>query len=239
MKFFNFKFNRQKFEHENITASETVKEKIIFAIKICEENLHIEENKIYEFENRAKELIADIYTVPSKYWYDELNSYSEIKKHNENKNIDKTVLDKTENLIIDYIEQIKLCNSKINFLNSLLLKYETLLKKVENTVKKTLMLKSNETYIKSLKKYREKLDEVSDSGSEIEHIYEESEHLKTIRDEINGIEEDFLIQKEVNEYINKITSEFYKDTENNNTESIREEISKLNNEINNIDNDKN
>lgn len=63
-------------------------------------------------------------------------------------------------------------------------------------------------------------------------MYEKSEHLKIIQDEINDIEKDFYVQKEVNEYINKITSEF-DNNDNVNTKILREEIEKLNVEIKN------
>ena len=232
MNLFNFIFKNKKSEHKDLNVSESIKGKIVSAIQICKNDLRSEKNKLFEFKTIAKKLIADIYFVPSEYWYDELNFLSKIKSHSENKNIDPSVLTKTDNLLNEYFQQIKLCESKIHFLNSLLLKYETLLKKVENTIHKTLMLKNKEEYIKALKKYKGKLNTVLENNEDLNIIYEESEHLKIIRDEINEIGEDFSVQKEVTEYLHKISSEFEEDVETSDTEILRKEISKLNKEIN-------
>lgn len=232
MKIFKFIFNNKKPKNKDLNASESIKNKIESAIRICKKDLEDERNKIFKIKTMAKELIADIYKVPSKYWYDELKFLSEIKKHPENINIDSSVLSNTDNLLNEYTEQIKLDESKISFLNSLLSQYENLLYKVENTIHKTLMLKNKDEYIKALKKYKGKLNAVLENNDNLNTIYEESEHLKIIRDEINEIEENYSVQKEVNEYINKLTSEFDEDFDNIDTGVLREEINKLKGEIN-------
>jgi len=231
MKLFNFIFKNKKIKLEDSNVSESVKEKIISAARVCDDDLKTEKNKIFEIEKTAKELIADVFFVPSEYWYDELKFLPDIKIHPKNKNIDSSVLNKTDVLLTEYIQQIKLCESKIDFLNSLLLRYENLLKKIEATVRKSLRLKNNDKTIKALKKYKKKLKTILNNNEDLHTIYEESEHLKIIRDEINDIEEDFSVQKEVNEYINKITSDFDGNNDNLNTEILREEIEKLNDEM--------
>ncbi len=239
MNLFNFIFRNKKSKHNDLSASESMKEKILSAIKVCKNDLKSEKNKIFEFKTITNKLIADIYFVPSEYWYDELNFLSEIRKHPENINIDSSVLTKTDDLLNEYFQQIKLCESKMHFLNSLLLRYESLLKKVENTIHKTLMLKNKDEYIKAIKKYKGKLNTVLENNEDLNLIYEESEHFKIIQDEISEIEEDLSVQKEVTEYLHKISSEFEEDVETSDTEILRKEISKLKDAINKREEDDN
>ncbi len=227
----NFIFKNNTIKSDDFGNTEFIREKIITAIRICKQDIRTEENKISEIKKWAKELIADIYFVPSEYWYDEIKYINEIKNHSENKNLNNSVIQKTDNLVSDYFQQIDLAESKLEFLRTLLIKYTNLLNKIENTIQKTLMLKSKNEYIKSIKKYKRKLDEVQNPDDDFSKIYEESEHLKTIKDEIKETEEDFLIQKEVNEYINKLTAEYIKNDTISESDFLRKEILRIKNEL--------
>ncbi len=232
MKLFNFRLKNKKSEHKDLGASELIKKKITAAVQVCKNDITTERNKIYEIKTLTKKLIADVYFVPSEYWYDELKFINEIKNHPENKTINASVQDKIDKLLEEYTQQIKLCESKIDFLNSLLLKYEALSDKAEKIIHKTLMLKTKDEYVKALKKYKKKLNTFTESTEDLSTIYEESENLKSVRNEISETENDFLIQQEVNEYMNKITSEFNEADDSANTELLRKEIKKLKEEIN-------
>ncbi|NOZ35059.1 MAG: hypothetical protein GXO80_07160 [Chlorobi bacterium] len=227
----NFIFKNNTIKSDDLGNTEFIREKIITAIRICKQDIRTEENKISEIKKWAKELIADIYFVPSEYWYDEIKYINEIKNHIENKNLNNSVIQKTDNLVSDYFQQIDLAESKLEFLRTLLIKYTNLLNKIENTIQKTLMLKSKNEYIKSIKKYKRKLDEVQNPDEDFSKIYEESEHLKTIKNEITETEEDFLIQKEVNEYINKLTTEYIKNDIISESDFLKKEIIRIKNEL--------
>ncbi len=231
MKFFNFLFKDKTLKNENLNDSESVKQKIESAIRVCERDLKSEKNKIVELENTAKKLIADIFFVPSEYWYDEIKFLSEIKKHPENKDIDASVISKTDRLLSEYFQQIELSKSRIDFLSILSEKYKKLSVRVEKTIHKTLMLKNKNEYFKAIKKYKGKLNTVTESTEDLHTFYEESVHFKTIQQEIREIEEDFDVQKEVDEYINQITLKFGEDTDTVQTEILRDEIDKPEKEL--------
>ncbi len=231
MRILNFFSKNNTVKSDDLGNIEFLREKIISAIRICKQDIRTEENKISEIKKWAKELIADIYFVPSEYWYDEIKYINEIKNHIENKNLNNSVIQKTDNLVNDYFQQIDLSESKLEFLRTLLIKYGKLSDKIDNTIQKTLMLKSKNEYIKSIKKYKRKLDEVQNPDEDFSKIYEESEHLKTIKDEIKETEEDFLIQKEVNEYINKLTTEYMENDEISESEFLKNEILRIKNEL--------
>ncbi|MCF6183348.1 MAG: hypothetical protein L3J56_01765 [Bacteroidales bacterium] len=231
MRILNFFSKNNTVKSDDIGNTEFLREKIISAIRICKQDIRTEENKISEIKKWAKELIADIYFVPSEYWYDEIKYLNEIKNHIENKNLNNSVIQKTDNLVNDYFQQINLSESKLEFLRTLLIKYGNLSDKIDNTIHKTLMLKSKNEYIKSIKKYKRKLDEVQNPDEDFSKIYEESEHLKTIKNEIKETEEDFLIQKEVNEYINKLTTEYMGNDEISESEFLKNEILRIKNEL--------
>ena len=212
MKIFNFLFKDKKLKSENLSHSESIKMKIESAINVCEKDLQSEKNRIFEIENAAKKLIANIFFVPSEYWYDEITFLPEIKKHSENKEIDASVISKTDSLLAEYFQQIEFCKSKIDILNFLSEKYKKLLIRVEKIIHKTLMLKNKNELFKAIKKYKGKLNTVTNNSENLHVFYEESEHFKIIQEEIRGIEEDFDVQQEVDEYINQITFEFDEDT---------------------------
>lgn len=161
MKLFNFIFNNKKTRYRDLNVSKSIKEKIISAVRVCNDNLEKEKNKVFEIDTTAKKLIADVFFVPSEYWYDELNFLPDIKIHPKNKNIDSAVFNKADVLLTEYIQQIKLCKSKINFLNTLLSSYEDLLRKFEETIRKSLLLKNKDERMKVLKRYKRKLKKFS------------------------------------------------------------------------------
>ncbi len=234
----NFIFKKNKEQTEDFKNTELFLNKVLNAIKVCKIDIKKEKDKISVTEKWAKELIADIYFIPSEYWYDEIKYLEKIKEQSENKNIDSSIIIKTDKLLNDYINQINLSKSKLDFLNTLLSKYYSLQSKIENTIHKALILKNKDEYVKSIKKYRKKLDDVQNSNFDLHKIYEESEHLKILRNELNEIEEDFSVRQEVDEYINKLTNKYLDNNDFSGSVFLEEEISKIKDDLQKFTDDK-
>ncbi len=222
MKLFKDIFNKYKSDRPDMGNFDDLKIKLLKASQECLNDIREEEKKVSDIEKWENELIADIYFVPSEYWYDEKKYFEKIKKHPQNIELQNSIKEKTEKLLQEYEIQKELILSRIEFLKALKKKYENLLTELEK-----LSPKSKEEYIKSIKKYRKKLKEVRNDSEDFHKLYEESEHFKGIKDEMKELEEDFLIKKEVNDYIKKITSEYFDKESESDGEFLKEEINRL------------
>ncbi len=231
MSFLKFIRKRAKKDNINLADSESIIKKITSAHEKCRNNIKKEQGKVYELKNIVNKIIADVFFVSSEYWYDEYRYFDEIKKHYENKKLDITIIEKTENTISQYFYQIELCKSKIDFLESLLAKYDEMEKKIRENIEKSLELKREEEKINLLKKYTDKLKSFREYNEDTAAVYEKSEQLKQLDVQIAEIEEDFNVKREVKEYMDKITSDFFDEETIFDSKVITEEMRKLKNKI--------
>ncbi len=188
-------------------------------------------NKKADIQKSAKELIAELFFVPSDYWYDEWNRYDEIKQHPENAKTDASLKEKTDTLLHEYEEQVLLCETKISFFRSLIQKHEKALEKIEYIIKESAKAQNKKSSLNTLKKHKEKLDAEQKNDRDLETIIENVELFKALKLETAKAEENFLIQKKVREYIARLT-DIYENTNDFDTAILREETDKLKKQIN-------
>jgi len=225
---FNKKIDEQDFvqEQKNIFKSQ-----VELALKKCIEDRKQEINNIDNIKKWAKDIIFEIFNVPTAFWYEELKEYENIKFHEENLSVSKQLIERTDSLIEEYREQLKLSESKITFCDTLINEYKDIIKRYEKTAKRIEQIKQEEEKIKLLKKHKRRIDTLRSKNENFGNIYNETGILDTLQEDIDNIEDDFKIKQEVNEYIENLDKNFNEDIDNIDSLPFRKEIEKLTSEI--------
>ncbi|MCF6366131.1 MAG: hypothetical protein L3J35_08005 [Bacteroidales bacterium] len=233
MNFFKGIF-RSKDEHsEPPTLKNNFEEQVSTALKKCIAEKNKEFDNISNIKKWAKDIILEIFDVPTAFWYEELSEYENIKYHENNLKISKRLVEKTDKVIEEYREQIKLSESKIKFCETLIKEYEEIIERYRNTRKNIKQIRSEENKLKLLSKHKKRIAKMKSETGDFEGMFEKTGKLDLLHDDIEKIEEDFSIKQEVTEYIANLDKEFAEDTENIDSLPIRTEIEKLTNEIKN------
>ncbi len=218
------------FEEDENTG---LKNQISSAYEKCIKERDDEINKIDDIKKWSKDLILEIFDVPTAYWYDELNEYENIKYHENNISISKRIIEKTDKVIEEYREQMKLSESKVEFCNTLINEYNDILKRLDTTIKKINSISKEEKQFKLLKRHKKRLADLRSDTGNFEEIFEKTSKLEILNDDIEKIEEDFNIKLEVSKYIENLDKEFAEDIDNINSLPIRKEIDKITKQIKN------
>ncbi len=208
-----------------------LKIQISSALEKCKKEKGDEINKIDNIKKWTKDLIFEIFDVPTAYWYNELNEYENIKYHESNLSISKELIEKTDKVIEEYKQQIKLSESKIEFCNTLINEYSNILKRLDTTLKKINVISEEEKQFQLLKRHKKRLADLRSDTGNFEEMYEKTGTLEILNDDIEKIEEDFNIKLEVSKYIENIDKEFAEDIENIDSLPIRKEIDNLTKQI--------
>lgn len=225
-----FKKGDEKIDFEQ-EQKNIFKEQVENALKKCIEDQKQEITNIDNIKKWAKDIIFEIYNVPTAFWYEELNEYENIKFHESNLSISKTLIEKTDLLIEEYREQIKLSETKIIFCNTLINEYKDIIKRYDETARKIGRIKKEEEKIKLLKKHQSRIDTLRSKTENFQEIYSETGMLDVLQNDINNIEDDFKIKQEVSEYMENLDKDFSADTDNIDSLPFRNEIEKLTSEI--------
>ena len=218
-------------EENEKKSNQYLRKQISLALEKCKNEKKIENLKIKDIKKWGKDLVFEIFDVPSAYWYEELNEYENIKYHENNLNVSKRLVKKTDKVIEEYREQIKLSITKVDFCNTLINEYEDILVRLDNTIKIIKELKKEESQLKLLNKHKKRLAEMRSDTANFDKIFEKTGKLDLLNDDIQQIEEDFIIRQEVSVYIENLDKEFSEDVENTDSLLIREEINKLTEKI--------
>ena len=224
---------KSKKTEENSEEDENsgLKKQISSALEKCIKEREDEINKIDDIKKWGKDLILEIFDVPTAYWYDEINEYENIKFHENNLSINKRLIEKTDKVIEEYREQIKLSESKIEFCNTLINEYNDILKRLDATLKKINVISTEEKQFQLLKRHKKRLADLRSETGNFEEMFEKTGKLEILNDDIEKIEEDFNIKLEVSKYIENLDKEFAEDIENIDSLPIRKEIDNLTEQI--------
>jgi len=222
---------RSKNKNDESDLKNDFEEQVLTALKKCKTEKNKEFDNISNIKKWAKDIIVEIFDVPSAYWYEELNEYENIKYHENNLNVSKRLVAKTDKVIEEYREQIKLSKSKINFCETLIEEYNEIIERYQNTLKKINQTKSEENKLKLLNKHKKRIAKMKSATGDFGEMFEKTGKLDLLNDDIEQIEEEFNIKQEVTEYIENLDKEFAEDTENIDSLPIRVEIEKLTKEI--------
>jgi len=230
-------FFKNMFSKKSSQIDFAQEQKIIFksqvedALEKCISDRDIEIENIDKVKKWAKDIIFEIFDVPTAFWYEELAEYESIKFHENNLSVSKQLIEKTDSLIKDYREQIKLSETKITFCETLIKEYENILKQYKDTEKRINQIKRDEEKLKLLKKHKFRLETLHSKTENYQNVYAETGTLDMLHEEILNLEDDFKIKQEVNEYIANLDKEFDEDIDNIDSMPFRTEIEKLTSEI--------
>lgn len=232
MNFLKKIFSKKEIEHDFAQEQRNLfKQQVEKALEKCKIEKKQEFENIDNIKKWAKDIIIEIFDVPTVFWYEELNKYENIKLHKKNIEVNKVLVEKTDLLIEEYREQIKLSNSKITFCETLINEYNTILERYENTAEKINQIKNEEKKLALLNKHKKRVAKMRSESSSFNEMYEETGILEILNNDISDIEDDFKIKQEVTEYINNLDKHFLEDTDNIDSLPIRKEIEKLSSEI--------
>lgn len=223
--------SRKSGDYSEEDENSELKIQISSALEKCKKEKEDEFTKIDNIKKWSKDLILEIFVVPTAYWYDELNEYENIKYHEGNLSISKELIEKTDRVIEEYKQQIKLSKSKIEFCNTLINEYNNILKRLDSTLKKINDISKEEKQFLLLKKHKKRLADLRSDTGNFEEMYEKTGTLELLNDDIEKIEEDFNIKLEVSKYIENLDKEFTEDTDNIDSLPIRKEIDDLTKQI--------
>ncbi len=202
-------------------------EKVSVVLNKCKIEKDQEIENISNAKKWAKDVILEIFDVPSAFWYEELDEYENIKFHDNNLSVSSELVEESDKVIQQYREQIKLSISKIDFYNTLIAEYEHIIKKYKNALSRIKQLKNDERKIHILNKHKMRISKMQSKTGNFEEIFDETGTLDSLNDDIQKIEDDFKIKQEVTEYIADLDKEFSADIDNFDSLPIRKEIEKI------------
>lgn len=221
-------FNSKKRKDESDT---NFREQVLTALNKCKNEKKNEIENISNVKQWAKDIIVEIFDVPTAFWYEEMSEYENIKYHKNNLNVSKRLVEKTDRVIEEYREQIKLSESKIEFCDTLINEYNEILDRYDNTLITIKRVQSEENKILLLNKHKKRIEKMRSGSGDFEKMFEKTGKLDLLNDDIEKIEDDFKIKQEVTEYIENLDKEFAEDSDNIDSLPIRTEIDKLTTEI--------
>jgi hypothetical protein len=224
------KFLKNLFTSEDKEGSQSepsLRDQIASELEKCKKDRALEYQKIDDIKKWGKDLILEIFDVPTAYWYDELKEYENIKFHEKNLNISERLIEKTDKVVEEYREQLKLSQSKIDFCSSLIKKYENFLDRLDKAHKDIERLKKEEGHLNLLNQHKKRLAKMRSETADFGNMFENTGKLELLNEDIQKIEEDFNIKKEVSEYIDNLDKDFANDLDNTDSSVLRDEIHKF------------
>ncbi|MDF1549213.1 MAG: hypothetical protein P1P88_15410, partial [Bacteroidales bacterium] len=139
---------------------------------------------------------------------EELKMYQEIRALEENKSLDYHVVQKCDEIVKGYLDEIELRKAKIELYKSLIVKYLA-------NKEKMLLIKSRkdnesiaQTKLASLEKHSKRLEQLRTDPENFAAHIEETNHLDMLKDEVNEVYEEFEISEEVRDYLLNLDEQF-------------------------------
>ena len=178
--------------------------------------------KLHKWSNK---LILDIFDVPSKFWYNELNNYEKIKKLPKNKKIANHIIKKTNNIIKEYKEQIELKKNKIIFCNESLNKYAKLISDYKLTLKKLELERQKKEKYNKLEEHSQRINRINEKNN----LSEQSEKLTIdfLQEDIDELNNELTLQEEIYNQLDKLYQKYGNKQDYSSTKLFNSEIKKL------------
>ncbi len=208
---------------EKKSKAEQLYAELIEADNKCKDEQKSAQEDIQMIKKWAQELILDIYEVPKKYWYNELQNYQIIKYEDVNKNINPEIIRKTDEVIKGYSEQIKLREAKLKFCESLSKRYAEIKSKLETARANVKQSEKDKEKMYLLDEHLARIEKMNHKDARLEAVIEKKELLKFIDNDMKEIEDEFKFKIELQKQMNALSSELNQ----SDSESINTYISAL------------
>jgi len=226
--FFNF-FKKEDNKPESFDLYENKKFQYELKEVISKCNVDKQET-VSDIENMnkwAKEVILEIFEVPHKYWYKEIVNYQKIKDEDINKGVSTNLILNTDKVILGYIEQIKIKQTKLLFYDALLSEYERINAKLNDAFSKIEQLKKDEEQMIMLNKHKKKIQNMSNSKENMDDIYKQAEELNLLTEDIKTINQEFIFRKEMSDKVLELEKDVINEAESANIETLNNEVNEL------------
>ena len=218
-------FDRKDKKH--IDKDETIEKQIHKSIKKCKLDKKKNYDEIDQIRKWASNLIHEIFTVPQKYWYEEIENYEKIKKSDSNIKISNHIIEETDEIIKGYTAQINLRRKKIELSKLSIKKYNKLYEKCVQAEKRLSSFDNYNHLQEEIKKHTNILERLDDTEN-ISHLND----FHLIEYKINELEEEFELQEEIQKQIDILQAKYGLKNDYLNANIFTNEINKIINNIN-------
>lgn len=171
-------------------------------------SIKIIETEIESMKKDAIDIIRKIFTVPSRFWYEELTAYEQIKEFSENANIGTELLSKTDKVMFSYRKQLALRHAKIDFYVHLIDKYMEARDQAYNQTQLEVKNKKEQIYLKELQLHEKKLENMEIDSQQFNKQAESVSDFEQISEDIKSKEQEIKINKEIFKEINQLTEKY-------------------------------
>ncbi len=166
------------------------------AIDLAIENIREEKQKnIKEIERIKKwavDLIFEIYNVPKKYWYEEIENYEKIKQEEANKDIDDRIKQETDKIFNIYTGKIEILEKENQYLNEALEKLTQLKNSVNEKFDKSK--KDIVQAVKSLERHSQRAQNIAQE--DIRATYKTQLNVQLLEEEIENLKAEIEAHKQ-------------------------------------------
>jgi len=214
-------------ENKHLSHEDEMLIKLEHSITQCTAEIKKAGDESDQIKKWTVEAISEVFTVPNKFWYDELAKYDEIKALNENKAVDQKVIRKCDEVVTGYAEQIRLREAKIVLYNTLIGKYMETKQKMEKIKKRSEDEQIAQEKIKLLEKHSQRIDLLRNSPENLNAHIEGSNHLEILENEAKEVIDEFEISEEVKSSLDEINVQFHEGRYEFGAKSAIDEIEKL------------
>jgi hypothetical protein len=233
MKIWDFFKGKNKNTNEPEYTLDAQIEKAILEAKI---NLKAVDQELDILKKNAVEIIGKVFTVPNRFWYEEVSMYEEIKNLPENEQVDAELIKKTTKIIDGYRTQINQRLDKSNFYIHLIAKYietrEELSKQKKNEEKQI----KEQTIFDELDKHEKLIESMQTDITHKNKQAESAHEFLQIKEDLKQKEKQMGINKkvftEINQLIEKLNS-----TDGDELTNYKQEIDELMDKLSRADND--
>ncbi len=225
-------WSKKPVDNEQISREEDILSKLEVSISNCKGEIKKAEDENDQIKKWAIEAIRDSFEVPQKFWYEELEMYQEICSLEENKSVDRLVLEKCDEVVQGYLDEMELRKAKIQLYESLIQKYETSKKKMLLIKKKKDDETMAQTKLIALEKHSKRIEQMREDPENLPSHVEETTQLELMKEEINEVYTEYEINEEVRNCMVEINQQFKSTNNSMGSKAAIEEIKSLFSKIN-------
>lgn len=218
-------FERKEKKQED--KYETIEKQIHKNINKCKLDNKKNDDEIDHVRKCASNLIHEIFKVPQKYWYEEIENYEKIKKSGSNLKISKHIIEDTDEIIKAYFAQVNLLRKKIELSILSIKKYNDLYNKCKQTEKRLSVFENYNHLQEEIERHNNILQKIDNSESILD-----LNDFHLIESKIKEFEEEFKLQEEIHKQIDLLQAKYGLKNDYLNVDIFTSEINKIINNIN-------
>jgi division protein CdvB (Snf7/Vps24/ESCRT-III family) len=216
--------SKKPVDNEHISREEDILVKLEASISNCTAEIKKAGDENDQIRNWAIEAIRDSFDVPQRFWYEEFEKYKEIRSLEENKSIDRLVLEKCDEVVQGYLDEIELRKAKIQL-------YEGLIQKYQASKAKMLLIKKKkddetmaQSKLQALEKHSKRIEQMREDPENLPSHVEETTHLELMNEEINEVYTEYEISEEVRNCLVEINQQFKSTSNSMSSKAAIEEV---------------